>query len=271
MPLEGITRFCFGASYVLAWLLELIQLVHPRPVQRLAAIVCGSAGLLAHTLFLAFQQPYLGSQFGSLLFLAWILAVFYVYGSIHHRHVAWGVFVLPVVLGLVVLTIAYPPGETLSYQEMLALRQNWGLLHVGLLLLAAVGVCVAFIASLMYLVQAHRLRRKVTPGQHERLLSLERLEQMNRRAIIWAFPLLTMGALIGVVLMVQRAEHLHDWTDPRILGTAALWVVFGLLLYLRYAGRLGGRRLAQLTIVAFVLMMFTLAFAHSLTTPGEMP
>lgn len=277
MPLEGITRFCFGASYAVALLLEVIQLIRPRPPQRMAAIVFGSAGLLAHTLFLAVQQPYLGSQFGSLLFLAWILAVFYVYGSVHHRQVAWGVFVLPVVLGLVVLTAAYPPAANLNDQETTPLRENvlrgllvsfWGLLHVGLLLLAAVGICVGFVASIMYLVQVRRLRSKLPPGKHERLLSLERLERMNRRAILLAFPLLTGGALIGVALMLQRAEQIQGWTDPRILGTAALWVVFTLLLYLRYAGRLGGRRLAQLTIVAFLLMIFTLAFAHSLTSGG---
>ena len=94
---------------------------------------------------------------------------------------------------------------------------------------------------------------------------------MNRRAVNLAFPLLTAGALVGVALMLQRAEQLQGWTDPRILVTAALWVVLALLLYLRYAGQLAGRRLAQLTIVAFVLLVFTLVFAHSLTEPGGAP
>src|SRR5262249_2956737 len=111
MPLERITLFCFGASYATAFLLELLRLLRPRPVLRLAAIAFGSAGLLAHTLFLAVQQPRLASQFGSTLFLAWILAVFYLYGSLHHGRVAWAVFVLPLVLGLVGLaaSVARPP------------------------------------------------------------------------------------------------------------------------------------------------------------------
>ena len=37
--------------------------------------------------------------------------------------------------------------------------------HGFLVLLAAVGVCVGFIASVMYLVQLQRLRAKVPPGQ----------------------------------------------------------------------------------------------------------
>ena len=61
MPLDKITRFCFGASYAVALLLELIQLFYPRPVQRWIALAFGGAGLLAHTIFLAVQWPALGS------------------------------------------------------------------------------------------------------------------------------------------------------------------------------------------------------------------
>src|SRR5436305_5054152 len=103
MPLERITIFCFAASYAVALALELLGLLRPRPVLRLLGTAFSAAGLLAHTLYLLVQRPPLASQFGTLLFLTWILAVFYLYGSIHHRHRAWGIFVLPLVCGLVIL------------------------------------------------------------------------------------------------------------------------------------------------------------------------
>jgi ABC-type transport system involved in cytochrome c biogenesis permease subunit len=265
--LDGISRFCFGASYAVALILELLQLLWPRPIQRLLATGFGIAGLFAHTVYLAVQRPPLASQYGSILLLAWILAVFYVYGSIHYRNLAWGVFVLPVVLGLVVLTAAVPL-DTDPNQPLLAsfgsLRGEhlWRFVHGSLLLLAAVGVCIGFVASVMYLIQARRLRAKVPPGKGLRLLSLERLEEMNRRAINLAFPLLTGGVLIGVFLMLQPAEQALGWTDPRILGGMVLWLVFALLLYLRYGVHVRGRRLAQLTIVAFALLVYALAFSH---------
>ena len=60
-------------------------------------------------------------------------------------------------------------------------------------------------------------RRRRCRGQGLRLLSLERLEAMNRRAIILAFPLLTAGLLVGVVLLVQRpaAARLDRPARPR--------------------------------------------------------
>lgn len=272
MPIDGITRLCFTASYSVALLLELLQLVWPRTVQRLLGIAFGAAGLLAHTLFLLVQLPPLASQFGSMLLLSWVVAVFYLYGAIHYRKLAWSVFVLPLVLGLIALA-GPPPGEDsdrswITVVDSLRGERFWGAIHGGLLLLAAVGICVAFVASVMYLLQAHRLKAKVFPDHGLRLLSLERLEEMNRRAINLAFPLLTAGVLVGIILMFHRSEQLHGWADPKILGTAGLWLVFALLLYLRYGVHLRGRRLAQLTIVAFALLLITLASAHTTVQGG---
>jgi len=273
MPLHRITLLCFGASYALGFLCELAHLLWPRPVRRLAAAVCTAAGLFAHTLFLLYhfflteQGLTLASPFGSLVFLAWILAIFCAYGSLPHRRVAWGVFVLPLVLGLVGLAAVFPPDST-APPEWWHGEPFWSVLHGTLLLLAAVGVCVGFLASVMYLVQARRLRDKVPPGHGLKLLSLERLEEMNRRAITLAFPLLTAGILVGLVQMAPHLARLQGWADPKVLLTAGLWLVFALLVWLRYGYHLRGRRVAQLTIVAFVLLLCTLVASHTVVQGG---
>src|SRR5205085_3539109 len=120
---------------------------------------------------------------------------------------AWGVFVLPLVLGLVGLAAAFGRPEGAPRQAVPARDWSvqddrfWALVHAGALFLAAVGLCVGFLASLMYLVQARRLRAKRPPGRGLRLLSLERLEAMNRRAITAAFPLLTVGIVLVAALL----------------------------------------------------------------------
>lgn len=270
--MDRITQLCFVASYAVALLLEVLQLFWPRPVQRLVGLVFGAAGLLAHTVFLADKRPPLAEPHGSLLLLAWILAVFYLYGTIHYRRLAWAIFVLPVVLGLIALADLAPRAENaeqlgLSFLKELRGERFWGFVHGGLLLLAAVGVCVGFVASVMYLIQARRLKAKALPGQGLRLPSLERLEQMNRRAIDWSFPLMTAGVLVGVALLFHRHAGWPTWSDPRIFGTVVLWLVFALLLYLRYGAGLRGRRLAYLTILTFGLLLATLVSEH--TTPLE--
>src|SRR5688572_2021696 len=107
--MERVTLFCFAASYAVALGLELWHLVRPRPIHRLLANFFGGAGLLAQTIYLAVQRPPLGLQYGLLLVLAWVLAVFYLSESLHHGRQPWGIFVLPVLLILVLLAAFFGP------------------------------------------------------------------------------------------------------------------------------------------------------------------
>lgn len=266
--MNRVTVVCFLASYALALGLELLHLWLERAFLRWAALAAGAAGLVAHTLYLYARQPPLIWQFGWMLFVAWILAVFYLCGAIHHRRQSWGVFVLPLLLGLLSLGLMFgtPPPQTkgLWVEDT---HRLWGPVHAILILLATVGVCVGFLASLMYLIQAHRLRTKTPPGEGLKLLSLERLEAMNRRALILAFPLLSAGMLAGVVLLVQGSDTVR-WSDPRVLGTVLLWLVFALMLYLRFAQHLRGRQVALMTIAAFFMLLCCLVITHPLRPGG---
>jgi ABC-type transport system involved in cytochrome c biogenesis permease subunit len=217
-----------------------------------------------------------------MLFLAWILAIVYLYRAIHYPRLAWGVFMLPLVLGLVCLAAVFgrPPEGTESVPLNLSPQDDrfWGILHAGFLFCATIGMCVAFLASLMYLFQARRLRAKIPPGRGLHLLSLERLEEMNRRAITLAFPLLTVGVLLGAAMMTRVANSLA-WTDPRVISTGVLWLAFAVLLQLRYGRWLRGRQVAIGTIAAFALLIVCLALSHPVgqsavtqtTVPGGGP
>jgi len=258
--LQNVTLACFGLSYLLALGLELIRLRWPRPAFRLAGLVLGAAGLVAHSAYLTTNHPTPADPYGALLAVAWVLAVFYLYGTFHHPKQAWAVFVLPVVLALVGLAVAVRPDA--DPVPWLAGDRLWGAVHGVLLLLAAVGVSVGFLASVMYLVQAARLRAKANPFGRFKMLSLERLEAMNRRAVNWSFPLLTLGLLLGAVLLKQYHEPIENWYSLKVVGTVGLWLAFLVLLYLRYAAHVPGRRLALFTIVAFALLLVVLLSAH---------
>lgn len=267
---EKISVLCFAASYAAAFALEFWHLLRPRPIFRVVALGFAAAGLFAHVAFLIVQcfvvaNPLpLGSPTGSLFFLALILAVFYVGEAIHHGRIAWALFVLPVVLGLIGLGwFLHDPTAPADWQSV------WGVAHYVLLLLAAVGVSIGFIASVMYLVQLGRLRNKLSPGHGLPLFSLERLEQMNRRALLAAFPLLTAGLLIGIVLQFTGGEQ--DWLSLRILSVVCLWVVFTILLYLRYFVHARGRQLAIWTLFAFAILVVALVSAPHTHGSGGAP
>jgi ABC-type transport system involved in cytochrome c biogenesis permease subunit len=80
---------------------------------------------------------------------------------------------------------------------------------------------------------------------------------------------LTAGLLVGIALMLQQGERFTRWEDlPKILSTVVLWLVFAILVYLRYAMHAQGKRVAILTMVAFALLLFTLVSAHQFGPEG---
>jgi ABC-type uncharacterized transport system permease subunit len=272
-PLHGVTHACFGLSYLVAFGLELARWVGPGPGWlRPAGLAAGAAGFLAHTAYLGYHHPSPAEPSAALLLVAWVLAVFYLYGTVHHARQAWAVFVLPVVIGLVglsfVLAAAGPDADP-GVPAWLTADHTWGAIHGVLLLLAAVGVGVAFLASVMYLVQAHRLKTKANPLGGMTMLSLERLEAMSRRGVTAAFPLLTAGLVLGGVLLRSGHDLPANWFSLKVLGTAGLWLVFLVLLYLRYAAHATGRRLAVGTVLAFALFVSVLAAAHPFAEGGR--
>ena len=203
---------------------------------------------------------------GSLLLLAWVLTIFYLYETVHPKRQPWALFVLPLVIVLVGLSFAFKDESSHTQYSWFAGDHFWGMVHGTLVLLACVGITIGFLASLMYLVQSYRLRRKLNPIGGMKLFSLERLETVNRRGINLAFPLLTVGLLLGAMRIRFSTASDTSWSDLKIVSTVGLWVAALLLMYLRYGIHLPGRRLSLLTVVAFALMLVTLFAAHPLAS-----
>lgn len=262
--LSGLSVLCFAGTYILALVSDLVRLTARRAGRWPATVLLTGLGWTVHTLYLAHaawrdgQLPVTTVR-ESLLALAWVLAAIdlYLIGR-SPRPVAVGVFVLPVVVAIS------------GFAALAAGRSNWaawggwigfwGSVHGVLLLLGGVATCVAFAAGLMYLAQAARLKRKRPPRMGLALPSLEQAERLNRGAITVAFPLLSFGFLIGVLLIgVARREGVPSlgWTDPKVLSGLVLWGVFAILLNARYQPSMRGRRVMLLSVLAFAFLLFT--------------
>ncbi len=199
--------------------------------------------------------------FESLLVLSWIMALIGLYLMARSpQPVAVGLFVLPLVLALVLLAGRFE-SQTAQWDEWRGATRFWGSVHGVFLLAGAVSTCVAFAAGLMYLVQSNRLKHKRRPRLGFSLPSLEQSERLNRGAITLAFPLLTFGLLIGVVLdlAVRRPASGAplSWTDPKVVSAGLMWLVFAVLLHARFRPAMRGRSVMLLTILAFAFLVFT--------------
>jgi len=260
--ISGVSILCFAASYLVAFGLEVSRLVFRSRLRRPVRLVFAGAGLFAQTLFLVYRGEEIGtlplsSLYDWLLVLSWLLVGLYLYLALRHTDLALGVFLLPVVLVLVATAWWVVDRSPRSLPDVIGF---WGMIHGGLLALGTVAVVAAFVAGLMYLVQVRRLKAKQRPARGLRLPSLERLETFNRQSITLAFPLLTLGLVLGLGLAVyqRRVDTAVVLRDPKVISMVVTWLFFAVLLHARYRPELRGRKIVYLTIVAFGFLLFTL-------------
>ena len=276
--MDRLKVLCFAGTYGLALVCELARLVVRSPFRWYLTFVLMALGWLVQTLFLAnlaLKEEIIlpvTTAFESVMVLSWIVAFIGLYLMLHWpRQVAVGIFVLPLVVGLVVAAGWFAPRQSNWLEE--GMITFWGTVHGIFLLGGAVCTCLAFAAGLMYLAQMRRLKSKRPARLGLTLPSLEQSERVNRGAITIAFPLLTFGLLIGLVLSVQAPGPASGtgvalrWTDPKVLSALGMWLVFAVLLHARFRPALRGRSVVVLTIVAFAFLVFTWVGIEALQLP----
>lgn len=259
----SISLTCFTASYLIAFLLEVSRLFFRSGIRGAVMVLFAIAGLVAHSWYLALlalNSPRggapLSSWFALYLVAAWIMAAMYVYFTCHHARQSIGIFVLPIVLGLIWVANAFYDSGTPATDDA---RGLWLLVHVAALLLGTVVVSIGFVAGLMYLLGAWQLKHK-TPESGIRLPSLEWCERINSRSLSISTVCVIIGMGAGLVrnidlLRAQSADSIA-WGDPIIWSSALLisWLVTAVIFRAAYRPARQGRKVAYLTVVSFLLL-----------------
>lgn len=278
--IDRLSVLCFAGTYGLALLAELLRFFVRSSLRWYIATGLMALAWLVQTAFLAnlaINNPMVlvTTPFESLIVLSWIVALIGLYLMVRSpKPMATAMFVLPVVLGLIAVAGWFAPRQS-DWLEWGGMFAFWGTVHGIFLLGGAVFTCVAFFAGLMYLVQMRRLKAKRPSRLGLALPSLEQSERINRGAITIAFPLLTFGLLIGIVLSVATQyegdtttmAHTLRWTDPKVLSALLMWLVFAILLHARFRPAMRGKSVMVLTIVAFGFLVFTWVGVEALRLP----
>ena len=261
--ISGITLICFGASYAVAWALELVKLLVRSGVRRLLELAFVLAGLLAHTLYLGYRvveysATPLSSSFDWCLVAAWLLVAAYLYLSYYYPRAALGLYMLPLAVALVV-------AAAFADQTPIAAGQSsraWAAVHGIALLAGTLAVMVGFVAGLMYLVQSNRLKHKQVPALGARQPSLEWLEKVNSRVIILSALLVGVGFLAGIILnlVARSGDNALEWSDPVIWSSALMftWLAAAAIFNTAYRPARRGRKVAYLTVASFGFLVVTL-------------
>jgi ABC-type uncharacterized transport system permease subunit len=140
---------------------------------------------------------------------------------------------------------------------------SWLVAHIIALLLAYAALCFSLLASILYLVQERRIKSKPKPklgktswwSPVDWLPPLDTLERLALATLEFGFPCMTVGLLIGTLLVQQTSLGASYFLDPNILASFAMWIVYVTLLLLRRGTGMRGRRAAYVSGAALVVMM----------------
>ncbi|MFP4307555.1 MAG: c-type cytochrome biogenesis protein CcsB [Desulfococcaceae bacterium] len=248
------------ALYLASTALYLVYLLRQRERLHGAAFVLLAAGFAAHTVLIGIGAIRAGTlpAFGmhqALSLAAWALTgVFIVF--------QWrdgfplrilGVFAAPMASLAMLAAVHFPAGTVPEGEEF---RSLWVTFHVVVIFAGDAAFALAAGAGMLYLLQERAIKTKQRGFFYRRLPSLERLDRTGYRCIVAGFTLLTIGLAGGFVYAKAAWGRLWTW-DPKEVWSAVMWLFYAALLHERLAVGWRGRKSAIMSIIGFVVLIFT--------------
>ena len=232
----------------------------------LMLIVTG-CGFLLHTASIVYRYFDAGhlpitSMHEAASFFVWCIVLIFFFLEYSYKIGILGSFILPIVFILMLSSSVLPRGiRPLSP----VLQSYWLGIHTFLAFLGNAAFAVAFGIGIMYLLQEHYLKSKHTHGLFKRLPSIQVLDEINYKMITLGFPLLTLAIISGALWAESAWGSYWRW-DPKEVWSLITWFIYALILHIRLTAGWRGKRAAILSIIGFLIVLFTFFGVNLLST-----
>ncbi len=256
-------QFVFIAAivlYLLDSIWEVGSIFNPNRFSKRLADYFIIAGLSIHCAFLIIVSAQSGTLpistlFESSTFYLSLIVLLSVILKFLYRLQSLTPFVMPIVTGFSIAAVTLVKND-------LALTANlktfWLFAHIIPIFLGYASFTVSFIFSIMYLTMERQLKKKSFGPLFDSLPSLETLDALMWKTITLGFPLLTIGLVSGTVwAKTTNILGLLWYLDPKVLLGSLTWLIYAAILHLRLGASFHGTRVAIVTIVGFVIVIFT--------------
>jgi cytochrome c-type biogenesis protein CcsB len=198
----------------------------------------------------------LSNLYESVVFFSWTIILIYGIIEFKYKYRVVGAFVVPFAL----LGMAWAQLGLSSGIEPLvpALQSNWLLYHVITCFLGYAAFAVACGISIMYLFKERQEKAdgdSPAGGVFSMFPAIRILDDLNYKAIMIGFPLLTLGIVTGAAWANYAWGTYWSW-DPKETWSLIVWFVYAAFLHARITRGWVGRRAAILSIVGFAATIF---------------
>jgi len=258
--LLSIVTFVYALAailYVASWVFKKDRPAKLATWTTLIGALANTAGIIMRWLEsykLGIGHAPLSNLYESLVFFALTIVVVYLVIEKQYQNRIMGAFITP----LAFLAMAYAsmsPNISDRIQPLIpALKSNWLIAHVMTCFIGYAAFAIAFGISLMYI-----LKQRDTEGKSfllARSPETNILDELNHQLIMFGFLFLTIGIITGAVWANSAWGRYWGW-DPKETWSLITWFIYASLLHARMMRGWRGRRIAYLSIVGFVAVLFT--------------
>jgi cytochrome c-type biogenesis protein CcsB len=285
-----------GAAYALLWIAVLAYAWYARRGRLwMGWLATGTTivswGLLTAALIqrgLAAGHWPLTNRYEFALCFVWAILGLYLLLEASWREQGAGGFVLAVALLVATYAVLRPADERAIAPLLPALRSTWLQIHVLTTLVGYAAFGVAAGLGLMQLIRWKSLEDEsilsrpqavskgatqhppqstapfdtrsavlhATQGASPKILAREEIERTMGRIVALGFPWLTLGILSGAIWAQTAWGRYWGW-DPKETWALVTWLWYLLILHVRPLRSWRGRRLAELVVAGFGIIIFT--------------
>jgi len=235
----------------------------------LGANVLAWSGFVAHTAAIglrwyeSYQVPGgvghapLSNLYESVVFFAWTILLIYILIDLKYRQRAVGAFVIP--FAFLGMTWAQLRLEDAIEPLVPALQSNWLTYHVITCFLGYAAFAVACGVSIMYLIKVGKEKARPDDSPAGGVLALfpntRVLDDLNYKAIMIGFPLLSLGIITGAAWANYAWGTYWSW-DPKETWSLIVWFIYAAFLHARFTRGWVGKKAAVLSITGFAATIF---------------
>lgn len=143
------------------------------------------------------------------------------------------------------------------------LRSNLLGIHVISALLGYSAFTVSAVYGFLYLILYKDLKLNKFGLIFNRLPNLEVLEKLSLYSAVIGFCTITLTITIGIIWL-PKAFPKYSYLDPKLIGTALVWVLYGIGITSKVIGKWRGKRLVIFSISGFVVAILSTILSNFL-------
>jgi cytochrome c-type biogenesis protein CcsB len=251
--------------YFVAFLFYLLMMVLGIQALGRAATITALIGLAGHTLGLILRwiesyqlgighAPF-SNLYESLIFFSWTIVLLYLLIEWRIRNRTIGTFVTPLAF-LALAYASFSDNVNSGIQPLIpALQSNWLTAHVITCFFGYAAFALSFGLSLMYIIKNSDISKRDIIF-FNLIPEAGILEELTYQIVVIGFLMLTLGIITGSVWAHSAWGSYWSW-DPKETWSLITWLVYATLLHGRMIRGWRGKRLALLSIIGFICVLFT--------------